>query len=129
MIDADPFLGAIYADTFQAAGFEWEHAQGGHEGIRAAITGPDAVILDVMMPRMTAFEILERLRAETATKYLPIVVLTDLGHRRDIERCMQLGVSGYMMKAHHTPQDVLRQVAGLLRSPSAIPSSPPYAHI
>lgn len=123
-IDADSFLGAIYTDAFRAAGFDIEYVEGGHEGLRAAMNGPDLVVLDVMMPRMAAFEVLERLRNETATRHLPVVVFTDLGHRRDIERCRQIGISQYMMKGHHTPNDVVRCVTALLPQ-----SSSKYAHI
>lgn len=110
LIDPDAFLGDIYADALRKAGFGVQQALTGHDGLNAAVDGPDAIVLDVMMPRMAAFEILERLRESGNPTALPIIVMTSLGHRRDIERCHRLGISGYFLKAHHTPDDLVRGV-------------------
>lgn len=110
LIDPDAFLGEIYADALRKAGFGVQHATTGHEGLTAAVEGPDAIVVDVMMPRMAAFEILERLRASARPTALPIFVMTSLAHRRDIERCQRLGIAGYYLKAHHTPDDLVQGI-------------------
>jgi len=107
LIDPDVFLSDIYADALRKEGFVVQQAATGHEGMTAAIEGPDLIVLDVMMPRMAAFEILERLRASASATVLPIVVMTSLAHRRDIERCQRLGISGYFVKTHHMPHDLV----------------------
>lgn len=114
LIDPDTFLGEIYADALQSAGYAVRYAATGHEGLTAAVEGADAVVLDVMMPRMAAFEILERLRESAGPTALPIFVMTSLAHRRDIERCQRLGIAGYFLKTHHTPQDLVRGVTQTL---------------
>ena len=113
LIDSDAFLGGMYANALRSAGFEVRHETTGHEGLQAVLDRPDVVVLDVLMPRMAAFEILERVQAN-ASAYPPIIVMTSLAHRRDIDRCLRLGVSRYLVKTHHTPEDLTQQVCDVL---------------
>jgi CheY-like chemotaxis protein len=58
--------------------YQVEEAETGQDGLRLAATGPDAIFLDVVMPDLTGFEVLERLKADPATRDIPVVVYTAL---------------------------------------------------
>lgn len=60
-------------------GYQVDEASSGHDGLRLAATRPDAIFLDVVMPDLTGFEVLERLKADPVTRDIPVVVYTALG--------------------------------------------------
>ena len=60
---------------------------------------PDAIILDLLLPKMHGFEVLKTLKADPATKDIPIIVLSNLGDREDIEKAKTLGADDYFVKA------------------------------
>jgi DNA-binding response OmpR family regulator len=75
---------------------------------------PDLVLLDVVLPKKDGFEILEALRREERTKKLPIILLTNLGQKPDVERGVSLGADDYIIKAHFTPSEVVEKIKQVL---------------
>lgn len=63
-----------------------------------AAFGPDLVVLDVMMPRVSGFQVCKRLRADPATRGLPILILTALSEASDVERAREVGADGFLTK-------------------------------
>ncbi len=76
---------------------------------------PDLVVLDIMLPKMNGFEVLERLRANPATASLPVLMLTALSGEQDIAKGFQLGADDYMVKPFR-PSELLLRVGKLLNS-------------
>jgi DNA-binding response OmpR family regulator len=111
IVEDEPFLASMYSTKFELEGFSVVRAGDGVEGL-AAIRAekPDIVLLDVVMPKMDGFEVLTQLRADAATASLPVILLTNLGQRSDIEKGMSLGASDYVIKANYTPAQVLAKV-------------------
>lgn len=72
-------------------------------------TRPDLVLLDVMMPGLNGWEVFERLRDDTRWRSLPVVMLTALAQRSDVERAVQLGVDGYVTKPFE-PADLIHKI-------------------
>jgi two-component system sensor histidine kinase/response regulator len=70
---------------------------------------PDLILLDLMMPQMNGFEVLERLRADPATAPIPVIVLTALAQERDIERAVASGAQGYVIKPFE-PDELLKRI-------------------
>jgi CheY-like chemotaxis protein len=71
---------------------------------------PDLILLDLMMPQMNGFEVLERLRADPATVSVPVIVLTALAQERDIERAVSSGAQGYVIKPFE-PDELLKHIS------------------
>lgn len=115
LVEDDGFLASIYAQKLELEGFDVSLATNGEDGVRLATKDiPDLILLDLVMPKLNGFEVLERLKQEATTKNIPVLVLTNLGQREDVERCMQLGAAGYVIKAHSLPHETVAKVKELL---------------
>ena len=86
----------------------------GLEEVRA--TRPDLVLLDVMLPKMDGFEVLDHLRADVETKPIPIVMLTALSQEQDVVRGFEHGATDYMVKPLR-PAELVSRVNKLLGGP------------
>lgn len=116
IVDDDPFIVDMYTLKLREAGFEVDHAPDGRRGLEAIRGGGhDLVLLDVVLPVMDGFEVLEALKREGGAK-APIVLLTNLGQREDVDRGMALGAADYVIKAHFTPTEVAEKVAHILKA-------------
>jgi two-component system alkaline phosphatase synthesis response regulator PhoP len=74
-------------------------ARDGLEALRLVqLDKPDLILLDVMMPRMSGFQLVQKLRAEEATKGVPVIMVTALGEVSDVARATELGVREYLTK-------------------------------
>jgi len=114
IVEDDMFLADIYLTKFREAGFQVELAQDGKDGLRRAQElQPDVILLDIVMPNMDGFEVLQKLRGDMAVKTC-IILLTNLGQKEDQERGMQLGADAYLIKAHYTPTEVVVKVQEVL---------------
>lgn len=80
--------------------------------------GPDLILLDVMMPGLNGWQVFERLRAEEQWKDIPVVMLTALAQRADVERAVQLGVDGYLTKPFE-PADLIHTIEETFQERSA----------
>jgi two-component system, OmpR family, alkaline phosphatase synthesis response regulator PhoP len=97
-------------------GFVLETASSGAEALaRVAVQAPDLILLDVMMPKISGFEVCKRLRADPATRDLAILMITALDQQSDIERAVEAGTDDFVSKPINKNELLLR-VRALLRS-------------
>lgn len=95
-------------------GYEVSHAADGAEGLaRARAEKPDALILDLMLPRMSGFEVLKQLRSGTDTRSLPVLMLTAKGQADDRRAAEDLGVNAFVTKPFSNA-DIVAELARLL---------------
>jgi DNA-binding response OmpR family regulator len=115
IIEDDKFLGALMVKKITAAGLKasWS-AEGGQGFSKAKEEKPDLVLLDIILPDMEGFEVLKNLKDEDSTKAIPVVILSNLGQKEEIEKGMNLGASDYLVKAQMTPEEILEKVKKLL---------------
>jgi DNA-binding response OmpR family regulator len=119
VIDDETVVGTILRYAFQVGGHQTVVADGGRAGIDMARSEhPDAIVLDLMMPSVTGFEVLETLRDDESTKRVPILVLTAVTMWRERERCLSGGADMVMTKPFD-PRDVAKAVDALLSSEAA----------
>jgi len=115
IVDDDAFLAGIYATKLDLEGFEVASARDGEEGYKAAVKEkPDLILLDVLMPKLDGFEVLKRLKADPETKAIPVIMLTNLGQKEDIEKGMQEGAVDYLIKAHFVPAEAVDKIKKVL---------------
>ena len=77
---------------------------------------PKLILLDLILPDMDGFQILDNLKQNAESKDVPVLVLSNLGQKDDIEKCMGLGAADYLIKAHFTPRDIVAKIKKLLDS-------------
>ena len=106
VIDDEPAIRNILRSTLEASGFEVVLADDGLRGIGAARRQrPDAIVLDLMMPVMDGHTVLDVLRADEKTRYLPVIVLSALTQKAVQDRCRARGVASFIAKPFD-PADV-----------------------
>jgi len=115
IIEDDPFLNEMYVTKFTQANFEVEVAIDGQEGLQKIEKNkPDLILLDIVLPKMDSFEILEKIKNNPQLKKIPVVLLTNLGQRNEVEKGLSLGADEYIIKAHFTPTAVVAKVKEIL---------------
>jgi DNA-binding response OmpR family regulator len=75
---------------------------------------PDIIILDILIPGKNGFEILEEIKNNPETKYIPVVILSNFGQKDEIEKGLSLGAEKYLVKATLTLDEILSQVNDVL---------------
>jgi DNA-binding response OmpR family regulator len=131
VVDDDPVILKLLEVNFEMEGFEVVRASDGAMGLeRAREVLPDIVILDVMMPRMTGYEVAKALREDAGTAHIPIIFVTARAQSSDVERGIELGVDDYVTKPFD-PLDLIARVNALLaRSDGAAdPATEPTADV
>lgn len=116
IIDDDEFLLDMYAMKFKEKGFEVDIAPGAKEAMEKIKSGflPEMTLLDIVMPGMDGFEFLEAVKKDNLLQNSKIIILTNLGQQKDIDRGIALGASDYIIKAYFTPSEVIKKVNSLL---------------
>ncbi|HET9770967.1 MAG TPA: response regulator [Acidimicrobiia bacterium] len=114
VVDDDPVILKLLEVNFEMEGVSVVRAADGAEGLeRAREVLPDIVVLDVMMPRMTGYEVAKALREDDLTAHIPIIFVTARAQSSDVERGMELGVDDYVTKPFD-PLDLIARVNTLL---------------
>lgn len=75
---------------------------------------PDIIILDILLPGMNGFEFLQIIKNSDKLKNIPVIILSNLGNKRDIEKGMSAGSTDYMIKAHILPEDLIKKIKEIL---------------
>jgi CheY-like chemotaxis protein len=116
LVDDDRFLLDMYAVKFKNAGHDIEVFQSGEEFIAALREkpAPDALLLDVVMPGLTGFELLETIRKEKLAPNAKIIMLTNQGQDTDIDKAKELNAAGYIIKASAIPSEVLSETLSII---------------
>ncbi len=92
-------------------GYEMISALDGETGLRAAKERkPDLILLDLVLPKLHGFSVLEQLKSNLETKNIPVIVLTNLEKIEDIDRAIELGATTYLVKAQYTLEEVVEKI-------------------
>jgi putative two-component system response regulator len=123
LIEDDEAAAEMYRLRLVADGYVVVIGHDGAEGLRLASDEvPDFIYLDLRMPGLDGFEVLERLRAEPATMHIPVIILTNFGEPELRERGMRLGALEFLVKADTTPAHLSESVERAV-GPRALPSA------
>ena len=128
LVEDDINLRDVYYARLQAEGFELSVASNGEEALAMAVKErPDLIILDVMMPRISGFDVLDILRTTPEIAHTKVIMMTALGSSEDRERGEKLGVDKYLVKSQVTLEDVVATIKKVLQVPSSGPAEPASA--
>ena len=115
-IEDDPTVAQMYKLKLELDGYSVTMAKDGEEGLQlAGKIKPDIIFLDIRLPKMDGFAVLENLRANKETVHIPVVILSNYGERELVERGLKLGALEYLIKSQTTPANLSRGVEGWLK--------------
>jgi two-component system phosphate regulon response regulator PhoB len=111
LVEDDDALASVYLTRLQAEGFETHRVANGEDALAEALTyKPDLVVLDVMMPKVSGFDVLDIFRNTPETANLKVIMLTALSQESDKERANSLGADDYLVKSQVVIADVIERI-------------------
>lgn len=117
LIEDDPLIAEMYTTKFTKEGYALHHAADGFAGLEMVKKEkPDIILLDIIMPKMDGFQVLQELRKTLEFKDTPVVMLTNLGQEEDVQKGRQLGATDYFIKTNFTPAAIVDKVKELLKA-------------
>ncbi|MDB5185405.1 MAG: chemotaxis protein CheY [Candidatus Saccharibacteria bacterium] len=117
LVEDDDALASVYVQRLQAEGMDIRRVANGEEALASALSyHPDLVLLDVMMPKVSGFDVLDILRNTPETANLKIIMLTALSQESDKSRAEALGVDEYLVKSQVVIADVVDRIKAHLGS-------------
>ncbi len=116
IIEDDDFLRSLAVTKLEKEGFTVTMAANGQEGLAALqADAPDLLILDLMLPIMSGFDVLKSMKADEKLKSIKVIVFSNLGEESDIKTCLDLGANDYMVKANFTLDELVDKIKGILK--------------
>lgn len=126
LVEDDNNLREIYEARLQAEGYEIVSARDGEEALVVAkAEKPDLIISDVMMPKISGFEMLDIIRNTDELKHVKVIMLTALGQNADQQRADKLGADKYLVKSQVTLEDIVKVAHELLGDGEPAPEDAP----
>ncbi|PIW91426.1 MAG: response regulator [Candidatus Nealsonbacteria bacterium CG_4_8_14_3_um_filter_37_36] len=119
IVEDDPFLIDIYTTKLKDSGFSVEVAKEGESALRKLTEEKfDLLLLDIVLPQIDGWEILGKIKNaphQYGGARLKIVILSNLGQKEEVEKGLKLGATKYLIKAHHTPSEVVEEIKAVLK--------------
>jgi len=116
IVEDDKFLRELITQKLIKEGYETSEAIDGEEGIKKIKEEkPDLVLLDLILPGIDGFEVLSKMKEDLALAQIPVIILSNLGQKEDVERGLKLGAVDYLIKAHFTPGEIIEKIKNVLK--------------
>ncbi|MBP7767328.1 response regulator [Candidatus Saccharibacteria bacterium] len=111
IVEDDDGLANVYTARLQSEGFDTRRVPNGEDALAAAVEfKPDLVLLDIMMPKVSGFDVLDILRNTPETMNVKVIMLTALSQDSDKERADSLGADDYLVKSQVVVADVVQRI-------------------
>lgn len=115
LIEPDAFLADIYEKNLAMNGFKVITAKTGEKGIFLAGTKePSLILLEVALGKENGFDILTRIKNDKKIKNIPVIIITKLGQKKDVEKGLALGIADYLIKIHFSPSELVDKIKRVL---------------
>lgn len=115
LAEDDPFLIDIYTTKLKEAGFNVVVAEDGEAALRKVRENkPDCLLLDIVLPQIDGWTLLGKIREDKSFDNLKIIILSNLGQKNEVEKGIKLGATKYLIKAHYTPTEIVKEVETVL---------------
>ena len=116
IIEDDKFLRELITRKLIQENFEISEAVDGEEGLKKIKEEkPALILLDLILPGIDGFEVLTKMKEDPGLASIPVIILSNLGQREDVERGLKLGAVDYLVKAHFTPNEIIDKVGAVLK--------------
>lgn len=111
VIEDDQLMAGLLAEKLAKADFEVRLAADGEAGMKELEKDlPDIILLDLILPGVSGFEILAKIKEDERTKAIPVVILSNLGSREEVEKGLKLGAESYLIKANVLIDEVVKKI-------------------
>ena len=115
IIEDDKFLRDLMARKLLKEGFDISEAVDGEQGVKEVKEKkPDLILLDLILPGLDGFDVLAKIKEDPVLAEIPVIILSNLGQKDDIERGLKLGAIDYLIKAHFTPGEIIEKIGRVL---------------
>lgn len=117
IVEDDPLMSRMYEKAFKLNNFEIEQAFDGEEAIAKLETmspKPVLIVLDVMMPKMSGFDVLKHIKASPDLKAIPVVMLSNLAGQEDAEKALSMGAVLYLVKSQYEPKQIVEKIKEII---------------
>ena len=105
----------VFTDLLASDGYNVLTAEDGESGWLLTRTEiPDVILLDLALPRLHGFEVLKNIRADAATKDVPVIILTVVGEQENVKKGLKLGATDYLVKGFYSPREILVKINEIL---------------
>lgn len=121
IVEDDPLLSKTLTRNFQNEGysvFVAEHAQAAREILREKSETVICILLDLVLPDVNGFELLKEIKENKRIKHIPVVIISNLGQKEEIDRGLKAGAADYFIKASVMPEEIVGRVKSLLKQRS-----------
>lgn len=115
LAEDDGFIGRAYKDGLERAGFEVVLVADGDEVFKTVLAEkPGLLLLDLIMPGLNGFAVLEKLQAEGVLETMKVLVVSNLGQMSDVEKAQSFGVVGYVVKSDTSMSQLVEKVKDVM---------------
>ncbi len=115
IIEDDEFFRELISKSLVSNGFEVLEAINGQKGIeRAKESKPDLILLDLLIPGTDGFEVLSALKSSPETASIPVIIISNLSTKEDIERGLRLGASDFFIKSQFASEEIIQKIKNFL---------------
>lgn len=119
IIEDDIYISDMYRIKLEADNYEVNVASDGIEGMKRLEKNiPDVILLDIVMPKIDGFSVLKMIKENDILKNVPVILLTNLSQKENIEKGFELGAASYIIKAHFTPSEVVKKIKEVIEKES-----------
>jgi len=117
IVEDDPFIADVYVLKLESEGYDVETAEDGLIGLKKIKQKKyDIILLDILMPNMDGFKVLEQIKMNPEVSKIPVVILTNLSQKKDIQKGLDLGATDYIIKTKFTPSEVVKTINKVLET-------------
>ena len=114
IIEDDDFFRGLISKKLLFEGFDMYMAVNGEEGIKKVQEiKPSLILLDLLLPTIDGFEVLSKIKNDPEISSLPVIILSNLDNKEDIDRGLKLGASDYLIKSQFTPEMIVEKVKNI----------------
>ncbi len=111
IVEDDKFLRELISRKLVKEGYDIAEAVDGEEGVKKSEEFmPDLILLDLILPGIDGFGTLEKIKDNSKTMNIPVVILSNLGQKDEVEKGLKLGAIDFLIKAHFTPEEIVEKI-------------------
>ncbi len=119
VVEDEAFLSSLIKEALTRAGFSVDLAIDGDTAFNLlSRTKPDIILLDLILPGISGFDILKKLKEDEQTKAIPVIIISNLGSTDEIQKGLDAGADAYLIKAQVLPVDIINKIREILKNRS-----------
>ena len=116
IVEDDKFLRELISQELKREGFDIAEAIDGEDGLKKIPEEkPDLILLDLILPGINGFDVLKKIKEDKSVSQIPVIILSNLGQKDNIDRGIGLGAVDYLIKAYFTPREIIEKLKKFIK--------------